>query len=668
MKQKLPRSVEKKIENLRREIRRHNYNYYVLDKPEISDAAYDSLMQELLELEEKYPQYKTADSPTKRVGGEPLEGFEKIEHLVPQWSFNNAFTEEELREFDTRVKKSLKYDPTYISELKIDGFKIVLNYEKGVLKTGATRGDGKMGEDVTENIKRIGSIPLRLSEEIDLVAEGEIWMGKSEFDRVNRYKQEIGESVFANPRNAAAGTIRQLDPSVVSKRHLDSFIYNIGRTEKTDLKTQTDKLELLKKLGFKVNPHYRLCQNIEEAIEHWREWKEGTETQDYLVDGTVIKVNEINLQNELGYTSKAPRFSIAFKFPAEQAATTIEDVLFQVGRTGVITPVAKLKPTLVDGSTVSRATLHNEDEIKRLDTRIGDTVIVQKAGDVIPDIVKVVKEIRTGKEKPIKFPKRVEGCGGNGAIERIPGQAMYRCVTSDSNEILRQKLVHFASKKAFNIDGLGPAIIDKLLDVGLVSSYADIFTLKQGDLEELPGFAKRSAENLLSAVNESRRVSLPQLLVGLSIPHVGEEAARILAREFRKLDNIKKAETENFEAVDGIGPVMAEAIKNWFRDEVNVKALNKLLKEIDIKEPYEERSLEGKLMGKTLVLTGTLSEMNRDEASEKVRKEGGKISSSVSASTDYLVIGKDPGNSKKKQAEKLGVTIIKEEEFLQMLN
>lgn len=666
MNPKTKKEAKKRLEKLRQEIERHNYKYYVLDQPEISDAAYDSLLRELLELEESFPDLKTPDSPSQRVGGVPLESFKKTEHSVPQWSFDNAFTEEEVLNFAKRVERFLGFKPTYVSELKIDGFKVVLTYKKGLLETGATRGDGKTGEDVTENIKRIGSIPLRLSRDIDIVVEGEIWMGKKEFNRINSYKEKKGEPLFANPRNAAAGTIRQLDPSIVSKRHLNSFIYDIGYTEEERAETQTKELAVLESLGFKTNPHHIFCPDILTAIDHWKRWKDVSRKEDYLIDGTVIKVNELNYQKKLGYTSKSPRFAIAFKFPAEQATTTVEDVLFQVGRTGVITPVAKLKPVLVDGSTVSRATLHNEDEIKKLDVRTGDTVIIQKAGDVIPDIVKVVKEMRTGKENKVRFPKKVEGCGGDGSIERVPGQAAYRCIKSDSGEVVRRRLYHFASKKAFNIDGLGPNIIDKLMDTGLISTYVDIFTLKKGDLEDLPGFAEKAADNLLSAIKKSRKVTLPRFLVGLSIPQIGEETAEILARKFKTLDNIKNTKEEEVEEINGIGPIVAQSVTEWFQNLLNKKILKDLLEEIELKEPYLPKRSSNILSGKSFVFTGSLSTLSRADASDKVRSHGGFVSGSLSKNTDFLITGENPG-SKKRKAESLGVKTIKEKEFIKLI-
>ncbi|MFP4616903.1 MAG: NAD-dependent DNA ligase LigA [Candidatus Paceibacterota bacterium] len=660
------KEAEKRVRKLRKEIREHDHNYYVLDDPKISDAAYDSLMRELIELEEYFPDLKTPDSPTQRVGGVPLSQFKKIEHTVPQWSFSNAFTKEEVLEFAKRVERNLKTKPSYVSELKIDGFKIVLSYKKGILESGVTRGDGRTGEDVTENIKKIRSIPLLLTREIDIVVEGEVWMGKREFERINSEKKKKGEPPFANPRNAAAGTIRQLDPSIVSKRHLDSFIYDIGQTEEIRSETQLEELENLKRLGFKTNPNYALCNDIEETIEHWEKWRKRSEKEDYLVDGVVIKVNDVHLQKRLGYTSKSPRFAIAFKFPAEQATTVIEDVTFQVGRTGVITPVAKLKPVTVDGSVVSRATLHNEDEIKRLDVRLGDTVIIQKAGDVIPDIVKVVTELRDGKERPITFPKKVAGCGGDGSIERIPGQAAYKCTKTDSGEVVRQKFHHFVSQKAFNIDGMGPKVIDKLLDAGLIATYADIFTLKKGDLEELPGLAEKAAENLLLAIDNSREITLSRFLVSLSIPHVGEETARIISDHFQTLEKIKKAPKEDLEEIEGVGPIVASALKEWFDDEKNQRTLKELLKQIKLVEdnsPATDQSLEGK----TFVLTGTLSEMSRERAKELIRAKGGSISSSLSQRTDFLVLGDKPG-SKAEKAEKLGVKTLNEEDLLELVS
>ena len=670
----IPQSAQKRAEKLRKTIEKHRYNYHVLNREDISAEALDSLKHELATLEERYPRLVTPDSPTQRVAGEPLKQFRKVRHSVRQWSFNDAFSEDEIREFDARVKRMLVKElgegvaPTYTAEIKIDGLKIVLEYEQGLFTRAATRGDGVTGEDVTANVKTIESVPLRLSREISVTAEGEVWMSKSALDDLNRAREEEGAAPFANPRNAAAGSIRQLDPAVAADRPLDSFIYDLVSSEEELPDTQHRELELLRELGFRVNEHFVLCDTIDDVIDYWKRWQKKAKEEDYPVDGVVVKVNEKQYQDSLGYTGKAPRFAIALKFPAEQATTVVEDITLQVGRTGVITPVAVLRPVTVAGSTVSRATLHNEDEIRRLDVRVGDTVVIQKAGDVIPDIVQVLTEMRSGEERPFVFPKKVDGCGGDGSIERIPGQAAHRCVATGSGEQLRQKLYHFVSKKALNIEGLGPNIIDRLMDIGLVSSFADIFTLKQGDLEELPGFAERSAEKLLSSIERARRVPLDRLLVGLSIHHVGEETARLLVERFRTLDRLSHASVEELERLDGVGEAVGKAVRAWFDSPANRELLTKILHEIDVvesNEPKEKRS--GTLEGKTVVFTGTLLTLSRDRAKEEARREGADVSETVSRRTDMVVAGESPG-SKKKRAEELGVPVVHEKEFLNMLS
>src|SRR5581483_323757 len=570
---KATKKIKERIEKLRETIEYHRYQYHVLDKQEISDEARDSLMKELVDLENQYPELRTADSPSQRVAGKPLPEFKKVRHKVAQWSFNDAFSEEDIKNFDARVKRLLKAElgkeisPEYVCELKIDGLKIVFEYEKGLLKTAATRGDGEVGEDVTMNVRTIQSVPLRLKEAADLIAEGEVWMRKSSLEKLNKERAKSGLPLFANPRNVTAGSIRQLDPAMTASRRLEAFVYDIaelrGSGEAKLPPTQLEELQLLQKLGFKVNSHYRLCENVDEVIAYWKKWQVESKKQDYLIDGIVIKVNRRDYQEALGYTGKAPRFAIAFKFPAEQVTTVVEDIVLQVGRTGTITPVAHLRPVLVAGSTVSRATLHNEDEIKRLDVRIGDTVILQKAGDVIPDIVRVLTEMRTGKEKPYKFPTHVAECGGDGRIERIPGQAAWRCVNKGGAAQHRRELYHFASKHAFDIDGIGPKIIDKLLDNHLITAGSDIFTLKAGDLSELEGFKEKSVYNLLKAIEKARHVSLPRLIISLSIPQVGEETAYDLADHFGNLDSLRKASLEELQAIEGVGDVVASSIHRW---------------------------------------------------------------------------------------------------------
>ncbi|MEK7669450.1 MAG: NAD-dependent DNA ligase LigA [Patescibacteria group bacterium] len=679
----IPEEIKKRVKNLLKIIECHNHLYYVKDAPEIEDSAYDSLVLELIKLEEEFPSLKKESSPTQRVGGKPLKEFKKVAHQVPQWSFNDAFSQEDMMDFDKRVKRMLggKINPTYTCELKIDGLKIVLEYAEGALLRAATRGDGVIGEDVTNNIKTIGSIPLKLLKPVDIIVEGEVWLGKNNFKKLNEERKNKEEPLFANPRNAAAGTIRQLDPKIVAERKLDCFIYDVAALSKTTFRgkglqrssltmpaTQFEELEYLQKLGFKVNKHFKLCQNIEEVINFWKFWQNKKDKEDYLIDGVVVKVNETKHQNTLGFTGKAPRFAIAFKFQAEQVTTVVEDIVLQVGRTGVLTPVAHLRPVLVAGSTVSRATLHNENEIKRLDVRIGDTVILQKAGDVIPDIVSVVKEMRTDKEKEFVWPKLVPDCGGNGSIERISGQAAWKCRNKNSFIQKKRKLYHFVSKAAFDIDGLGPKIIDALLDAELISTYDDIFTLKKGDLLALPRFAEKSVDNLLASIEKAKNVTLPRLIISLSIPNVGEETALLLAENFQFLIfNFQKAKKEDLEKIEGVGPIVAESIIEWFALKENIKNLKKLLQYIKIESsPSQLSALSSKLSKKTFVLTGTLESMSREEAKQKIRALGGNISSSVSKETGYVVAGENPG-SKYKNAQELGVKILSEKEFQNLL-
>ncbi|MEX2014223.1 MAG: NAD-dependent DNA ligase LigA, partial [Parcubacteria group bacterium] len=620
--------------------------YHTLDKPEISDEAYDALVRELEELEARYPSLATLDSPTQKVGGAVLEKFEKVAHAVPQWSFNDAFNEEDIRAFDERVKRILKNSPEYISELKIDGLKTVLTYKNGELATAATRGDGRVGEDVTNNIRTTRSIPQRLKEKVNIIVEGEIWMAKSVFNELNRERKKKGEELFANPRNIAAGSVRQLDSSITRSRRLDSFIYDIASLEGTpEPSTQEGELEMLRKLGFQVNPHFKKFQDIEGVIEYWKLWEKQKEKEDYLLDGIVVKVNEKRFQNILGYTGKAPRFGIAFKFRAEQVTTVVKDITLQIGRTGVLTPVAILEPVLVAGSTVSRATLHNEDEIKRKDVRIGDTVILQKAGDVIPEVVKVMEEMRTGKEKVFKFPTHFPLCGGDGRIERIVGQAAYRCVSKNSYEQQRRKMGHFASRQVFDIEGLGPKIVSQLMEAGIIANFDDIFTIKKGDLKTLDRFGEKSIDNLLSAIEKAREVTLARFIASLSIPQVGEETARDLAQYFRTAEKFAKASVEELERLEGVGPIVARSVADWLADKENKKLLERLLKQVRL-QPVQHRVLDRldrlPLKGKSFVLTGTLEKMSRDEAKEKIRALGGEVRESVSKNTDYVVAGSDP--------------------------
>lgn len=659
-----------RLNKLKKTIEHYRYLYHVLDKQEISDTALDSLKYELSKIEEEYPELVTPDSPSQRVAGEPLKEFKKVVHKVPQWSLGDAFTEEDIADFDKRVKKfggeTAKSDVDYACELKIDGLKVVFHYEKGLFVRAVTRGDGKVGEDVTKNIKTIESLPLKLAEPLDIILEGEVWMSKTNFIELNKAREKKGEPLFANPRNVAAGSIRQLDPKIAKERKLDTFIYDIAYTSGKIPETQIEELQFIQHLGFKVNNNFKLCRNVGDIIKYWKEWQKRAPKEDYLIDGVVIKVNERARQEALGYTGKSPRFAIAFKFPAEQVTTVVEDITLQVGRTGVITPVAHLRPVSVAGSVVSRATLHNEDEIKRLDVRIGDTVVLQKAGDVIPDIVSVVKEMRTGKENPFFFPKKVASCGDDGRIEKIPGQVAYRCVNKNSFAQQRRKLYYFTSKKAFNIDGLGPKIIDQLMDNNLISSCDDIFTFKKGDLLNLPRFAEKSADNLISSIEKSKSVTLSRLLIGLSIPQVGEETANDIANYFKDIGKIRNASFEELEKIDGIGPVVAKSVCDWFADAGNLRILDNLLKYVKIEKVALSPREKSVFAGKSFVLTGTLETMSRDEAKDRIRKNGGEISSAVSSQTDYVVIGENPG-SKFDKAKEIGVNILTENELLALL-
>lgn len=665
-------SSKVRIEKLRALIEHHRRLYHVSDTPEISDEAFDSLMRELVALEEQYPELDSPLSPSKRIGGEPLEKFEKVTHDTKQWSFDNVFNEAELRSWEERILRALEKEgvttrPTFCAEHKIDGLKIVLTYVKGEFVRGATRGDGVTGENITENLKTISSIPLRLTKPMTISVTGEAWLAFSTLERINKERATRGEPLYQNTRNVAAGTLRQLDPKIVRSRGLDCFVYDIESLQEDVSRpdTQVSELELLKSLGFKVNANYLHGKNIDVVVKYYEEWQHNRHGEKYEMDGVVVKVNEVALQEVLGYTAKAPRFAVAFKFPAEQVTTVVEDIVLQVGRTGVLTPVAHLIPVHVAGSTVSRATLHNEDQIKRLDVRIGDTVILQKAGDVIPEIVSVLTDLRKGTEKPYTFPKKVAGCGGDGAIERIPGQAAYRCVVKDSFAMNRRKFHHFISRKVLDIDGMGPKTVDLFLEQGLVTTLDDLFTLKRGDIEGLPGFKEKSIQNILDGVEKARHTTLARFLFGLSIDQVGEETARDLAKHFGSIEAISGAKEETLSAISGVGPVIAHSVYEWFRNSENKALLKRLQKQMTLENPTE--TISSKLSGKTFVVTGTLSSLSRDEAHDKIRKMGGEVSSSISKNTSYLVVGENPG-SKRDKAESLGVTILDEKAFLKLVS
>lgn len=684
---RIPRELRERYEKLKNTVEKHRRLYHTLDQIEISDEAYDSLFRELEALEIEYPEIKAPDSPTSRVGGEPLKEFAKVRHAVSQWSFDDVFDADDLKKWDERVKNLAKKAGfeteklEYCCELKIDGLKVILTYENGYLIRGSTRGDGSVGEDVTQNIKTISSIPLGLRESLDIIAVGEVWMAKKELSRINEQRIKDGEPLYANTRNLAAGSLRQLDPRITAGRRLNAYIYDIDATPEHDeikkiLKSQSDELELLSKLGFQTNTHFKVFDNISGVQTYYDEWTKKRNDLDYELDGIVIKINSRAIQEALGYTGKSPRWGVAYKFPAEQVTTILEDIVFQVGRTGVITPVAILKPVTVAGSVVSRATLHNEDEIKRLDVRIGDTVVLQKAGDVIPDIVRVVTELRTVKEKPFKWPNHIQACGGDGRIERVPGQSAWRCTEKNSFEQLRRKFHYFTSKKCFDIDGLGPQILNQLIDAGLIASFDDIFTLKKGDLMNLERFGEKSADNIIEAIGLARNITLPRLISALSIPQVGEETAYDIAKNFTEKENIGRASdpkgimisimnarVEDLESIRGVGPIVANSIVNYFRESDNRDLVFELLKHLNLIE--EEGGAGKKLEGKSFVFTGSLPTLDRNRAQAMVRRNGGDVSASVSKKTSFVIAGEEAG-SKLDKARSLGVPIISEKEFLDM--
>lgn len=667
------RAIEGRIRKLRDEIEFHNYRYYVLDDPVISDAEYDALMRELVELEAEHPELVTPDSPTQRVGAAPAEAFAPVVHRSPMMSLANVYSVEELRAFDTRVRKALDGEPVeYVAELKIDGLAVSLTYEDGKFVRGATRGDGTTGEDVTHNLKTIRSIPmrLRLDRPVSIDVRGEVYMIRREFHKLNEERRAAGEPLFANPRNAAAGSLRQLDPKVTAARPLDIFVYGIGYVSGAGgaaPETHLEALGLLKEAGFRTNPNTRLCRTIDEVVDYCAHWGERRDSLDYEIDGVVVKVNSLAQQERLGATARSPRWAVAYKFPARQATTKVRDIIVQVGRTGTLTPVAVLDPVELAGSTVSRATLHNEDIIRAKDIRIGDTIIVEKGGDVIPEVVKVVTERRTGAEREFRMPTKCPECGAD--VVRLEGEAASRCVGGMACPAqVREGILHFASRDAMDIEGMGPSLVAQLLDTGLVKTVADIYDLKLDDIARLERMGKKSAENLLGAIERSKSHPLHRLVFALGIRHVGERSARDLAEHFGTMDRLAAATYDELTDVPDVGPKVAESVLAFFREPRNREILRRLADAgVNMKETEKVApSAESPLAGKTVVLTGTLERFTRKEAEEAVLARGGKVSSSVSRKTDYVVVGKDPG-SKYDKARELGVTILDEHEFARLL-
>jgi len=660
-----PKKIKERAAKLREVLAYHAHRYYTLDAPELSDSAYDALLQELRALEKQYPELLQADSITQRIVGEALPELKKVRHTVEQWSFNDAFSEEEIQAFHERVRKISGGVPTYDLELKIDGLKVVCTYRKGELVLAATRGDGVIGEEVTHTVRTIRSVPERLTRPIDLIVEGEVYLTRSGFAKLNKEREKQGEPLFANPRNAAAGSLRQLDPSIAAKRPLAAFMYDVAQASEEVPPTQTGELAYLAELGLPVNQEHVHADSLNEVFSYWEKWKgSAREKIDYQLDGVVLKVESRKAQEILGYTGKAPRFAIAYKFPPEQVQTVVEDISLQVGRTGKLTPVAHLRPVRVAGSTVARATLHNEDFIQEKDIRVGDTIILQKAGDVIPEVVSVIKELRPKSAKVWEFPTTSVLCGGDGRIERIPGEAAHRCMVAGSFEQQSRRLAHFTGKSALDMSGMGKETVRLLLERGLISDFDDVFELTQDELRELEGFEETKAAKLVKAIDTARRVPLDRLLIGLSIPHVGEENAYLLATHFGTLAQFTAADEGTLSQIEGIGPIIGRSVAEWFKDAGNRALLARLDKHLKIQKVAAPA--KSPLTGQTVVITGTLPTLSREEAEALVRRAGGKASSSVSAKTSFVVAGEAAG-SKLVEATRLGVLVIDEGDFLKRL-
>ncbi|RLF37943.1 MAG: DNA ligase (NAD(+)) LigA [Thermoplasmata archaeon] len=660
--------AKKRIEWLRKEIRRHDYLYYVLNKPEISDAEYDKLMRELQELEEMYPDLITPDSPTQRVGAPPAKEFKTVTHLKPMLSLDNAFKEEEMRKFDERIRRELgKEKISYVAEPKLDGLSVELVYENGIFVRGSTRGDGINGEDVTENLKTIRAVPLRLREANGvpsrLAVRGEVIMHIKDFEELNKKLIERGEEPLANPRNAAAGSLRRLDPKETAERPLDIFFYEVMVAEGVKIETQWDALHYLREWGLKTNPLIRKCEGIDEVIEFYKEMVEKREDLSYEIDGIVVKVNDLADQERLGTKARSPRWAIAYKFPPREKITQIMDIIVQVGRTGILTPVALLKPVDVSGVTVSRATLHNEDYIKEKDIRIGDWVKIARAGDVIPEVLESIKERRTGQEREFRMPDKCPICGSHVVREG----AYYRCTGGLSCLAqLKRSITHYASKGAMDIEGLGPKIVDLLVDTGLVKRISDLYKLRKIDLLRLPGFADKAAQNLLDSIEKSKERSLDRFIYALGIPNVGEHMAKVLAERFKTLDALMNAREFELLSIHEVGPETARSVYNFFREERNREEIERL-REVGVKATFARmEKKEGILKGKVFVFTGALKEFTRSEAKRIVEELGGTVASSVSRNVDYVVVGENPG-SKYDKAKKLGIKMINEEEFKKLI-
>ncbi|MDF2910362.1 MAG: ligA [Sporolactobacillus laevolacticus] len=655
--------------DLRRQLNKYSYEYYVEDNPSVPDSEYDRLMNELIAIETDHPEWITPDSPTQRVGGEPLKAFTKVTHDVPMLSLGDVFSEEELLDFDRRVRQAVGDEVAYVCELKIDGLAVSLTYEQGKFVLGATRGNGTIGEDITNNLKTVRTLPLVLPEPIDIEVRGEAYMPKKSFEKLNEERSQNDEPLFANPRNAAAGSLRQLDPKISAKRRLSVFLYSSGQFDREKIKTHYGLLEAIRELGLPVNPESRRCRTMQEVFDYIREYTEKRDALPYGIDGIVVKVDSMDQQRQLGNTVKSPRWMIAYKFPAEEVVSTLEAIEISVGRTGAVTPTAVLTPVSVAGTTVKRASLHNEDLIREKDLRIGDRVVIRKAGDIIPEVVNVLVEQRTGKEEPFSMPTHCPECGS--ALVRLEEEVALRCINPKCPALIREGLIHFVSRGAMNIDGLGEKVITQLFEKQLIADVADLYKLQREDLLSMERMGPKSTDNLLDAIEHSKENSLEHLLFGLGIRYIGSKAAKLLAQAFKTIDQLAAADLEALTAVDEIGEKMAESLITYF-SKPEVGALINELKSAGVNmtylgpDPAAASQSDSLFNGKTVVLTGKLTLMTRNEAKDEIEKRGGKVTGSVSASTDLVVAGEAAG-SKLKKAQELQIEVWDEARFVETL-
>lgn len=660
-------SAQKRIEELRNLINYHNEKYYNQDSPEIEDFEYDNLMKELIELEEQNPELKTNDSPSNRVGGKPLDKFDQVVHKIPMLSLSNGYSWQDLKDFDLRVREAVEGEVEYVVEFKIDGLSVGLNYNDGVFESGATRGNGIVGEDITKNLMTIKNIPLNIKENGELTVRGEVYISKEDFEKINKIQEEQDQPLYANPRNLAAGSLRQLDSKLTAKRPLDIFIFNLEDINSKEFKTHSESLEYLKELGFSVSPNFKVFKTMDEIIEHIKYWTEHREDLSFGIDGMVIKVNNLAQREQMGYTAKSPRWAIAYKFPAERKETKLLDIIVEVGRTGTITPTAVLEPIRLAGTTVSRATLHNEDYIKEKDIKINDTVLVQKAGDIIPQVVEVVTDKRTGEEIEFNMPTACPVCGE--PTVRLDGEAAVKCINISCPAQIRRGIIHFASREAMNIDGLGESIITLLLNEKLIENISDLYYLEKEQISGLERMGDKSATNLINAINKSKENDLWRLINGLGIKLIGTKAAKVLASEFKDLDKLMNASEEELINLEEFGNTMADSVVEFFKEEKNLLVIEKL-KAVGVNTKLIESDDEDipKIFDKMkIVLTGTLPTLKRNDAKELIEKRGGKATSSVSKSTSFVLAGEEAG-SKLTKANDLGIKVIDEEKFLQLIN